>query len=113
MKYSDFAILSLIGRLREKSMRNSTPKKIAGELFEASEVIEQLMAERQTWITVTPETMPDRDALVEAYFPAMKGTDGEIQIQKGWSIKKSFVSHWRPLPKPPEGENNGNTHTEP
>lgn len=102
MKYSDFAIRSLIGRLREKAMRDSTPKKFAGDMFEASEVIEQLMAERQTWIPVTPETMPDRDALVEAYFPAMKGTDGEIQIQKGWSIKKSFVSHWRPLPAPPK-----------
>ena len=45
MKYSDFAIKMLKERLVEKSMRPSTPKKYAGDMFEAYEVIVQLEKE--------------------------------------------------------------------
>lgn len=42
MIYSDFAIEQLKQRLLEKSMKDSTPKKYAGDMFEAYEVIRQL-----------------------------------------------------------------------
>ena len=44
MTYSDFAIEELKKRLLEKVMRSSTPKKYAGDMFEAAEVIAQLQA---------------------------------------------------------------------
>lgn len=42
MVYSSFAIEQLKSRLMEKSMRDSTPKKFANDMFEAAEVIIQL-----------------------------------------------------------------------
>lgn len=45
MKHSDFSIRNVLDRLMEKSMKDSTPKKYAGVMFEAAEVIRQLMAE--------------------------------------------------------------------
>lgn len=42
MNYSDFAIEQLKGRLQEKAFNNSTPKKYAGDMLEALEVIQQL-----------------------------------------------------------------------
>ena len=42
MEYSEFAINRLKERLVEKSMRPSTPKKFAGDMLEAYEVIVQL-----------------------------------------------------------------------
>ena len=43
MKHNDFAIRMLVSNLREKAMRKSTPAKLAGTMYEAAEVIEQLM----------------------------------------------------------------------
>lgn len=45
MKYSEFAIQQLKERLLELSMKDSTPKKYAGPMFEAYEVIRQLQKE--------------------------------------------------------------------
>lgn len=45
MIYSDFAIEQLKSRLAEKAMKASTPKKFAGDMLEALEVINQLQAE--------------------------------------------------------------------
>lgn len=45
MVYSDFAIEELKKRLFEKALKNSTPKKYSGDMFEAAEVIEQLQNE--------------------------------------------------------------------
>lgn len=47
MIYSDFAIVELGKRLREKAMRSTTPKKYANDMFEAAEVIEQLRAAKE------------------------------------------------------------------
>ena len=43
-KYSDFSIEQLKHRLFLKAMKNSTPKKYAGDMLEAAEVIQQLQA---------------------------------------------------------------------
>ena len=42
--YSDFSIEQLKQRLFLKAMKNSTPKKDAGDMLEAAEVIQQLQA---------------------------------------------------------------------
>lgn len=52
MTYSEFAIEELKKRLIEKSMKDSTPKKFAGDMFEAYEVIKQLQAERNKILDV-------------------------------------------------------------
>lgn len=57
--------------------------------------------EKMRWIPVE-ERMPEHNDVVLAYFPEMKGSGCEIQIQKGWSVKLKFCSHWMPLPEPPE-----------
>ena len=44
MVYSDFSIEQLKQRLFLKDMKNSTPKKYAGDMLEAAEVIQQLQA---------------------------------------------------------------------
>ena len=44
MVYSDFSIEQLKQRLFAKAMKNSTPKKYAGDMLEAAEVIQQLQA---------------------------------------------------------------------
>lgn len=45
MVYSDFSIDMLKERLLTKSMQDRTPKKYAGDMFEAYEVIRQLQRE--------------------------------------------------------------------
>ena len=47
MTYSDFAIEQLKIRLCEKAFKSSTPKKFAGDMLEAFEVIKQLQAKLQ------------------------------------------------------------------
>lgn len=49
MNYSDFAIEQLKGRLQEKAFNNSTPKKYAGDMLEALEVIQQLQKPPGEW----------------------------------------------------------------
>ena len=44
MVYSDFSIEQLKQRLFLKAVNNSTPKKYAGDMLEAAEVIQQLQA---------------------------------------------------------------------
>ena len=44
MIYTDFSIEHLKQRLCVKAMKNSTPKKYAGDMLEAAEVIQQLQA---------------------------------------------------------------------
>lgn len=45
MEYSVFAIEQLKSRLAEKAMKTSIPKKYAGDMLEALEVIIQLQKE--------------------------------------------------------------------
>lgn len=52
MKYSDFAIRQLVERLKFKALRTSVSKKIAGDMLEAAEVIEQLSVHGE-WIAPT------------------------------------------------------------
>lgn len=42
MRYGEFMIERLVGRLAEMSTRNSTPKELAAAMYEAVQVIEQL-----------------------------------------------------------------------
>ena len=48
MIYTDFSIEHLKQRLCVKAMKNSTPKKYAGDMLEAAEVIQQLQAKIKT-----------------------------------------------------------------
>lgn len=60
-------------------------------------------AEHVGWIPVT-DRVPEHDDIVIAFFPEMRGTECAIQIQKGWSVKLRFCSHWMPLPEEPKEE---------
>lgn len=66
MKHTELAIRSLVERLREKAMRKSTPNRTAGDMYEAAEVIEQLLDRVNRWNPVTPETMPPEGKCVIA-----------------------------------------------
>lgn len=45
MKYTEASIELLLERLLSKSMKDGTPKKYAGDMFSAFEVIRQLQGE--------------------------------------------------------------------
>lgn len=56
------------------------------------------------WISVQ-ERLPEPNERVLVYRPDMKKADtGPISVQWGWTCqrKKPDVSHWMPLPEPPE-----------
>ena len=57
MVYSDFSIEQLKQRLFVKAMKNSTPKKYAGDMLEAAEVIQQLQARIKKLITRPSNTI--------------------------------------------------------
>ena len=56
----------------------------------------------QEWISVK-DRLPDRDDMVIAFYPTMRGTNGEMQIHKAWAMSET-CTHWMPLPEPPKGE---------
>ena len=56
----------------------------------------------QKWISVK-DRLPDRDDMVIAFYPTMRGTSGEMQIHKAWAMSET-CTHWMPLPEPPKGE---------
>lgn len=55
------------------------------------------------WISVK-DRLPEDDDIVLTYHPLAKDTDIEITTLKGWSINPTIISHWMPLPEPPEVE---------
>jgi hypothetical protein len=56
----------------------------------------------QEWISVK-DRLPDRNDMVIAFYPTMRGTSGEMQIHKAWAMSDT-CTHWMPLPQPPKGE---------
>ena len=81
-----------------------------------SNCVQQLMVDRliangvtisnletvKEWIPVT-ERLPDRNDIVIAFYPTMRGTSGEMQIHKAWAMSDT-CTHWMPLPEAPKGE---------
>lgn len=56
------------------------------------------------WISVK-ERLPKPNERVLAYRPNMTGADiGPVSVQWGWTCKRkrSDISHWMNLPKPPK-----------
>ena len=51
------------------------------------------------WISVD-DMLPERDSKVLVFIKEMNGSDSNIQISRGWAMK--YVTHWMPLPQPPE-----------
>lgn len=111
MKYNQYAIESLKDKLIELSMKSSTPKKYAANMFEAYEVIKQLQ-NNQRWYN-PKDKMPEPDCgvlaivsgkphpnitLVEAYCIA------EYDVQDGWIVSdypectSLKIEAWMPLP---------------
>jgi hypothetical protein len=56
----------------------------------------------QEWISVK-DKLPDRNDMVIAFYPTMRGTSGEMQIHKAWAMSET-CTHWIPRPQPPKGE---------
>jgi|GEM_PF-3395169 len=111
MKYNQYAIESLKDKLIELSMKSSTPKKYAANMFEAYEVIKQLQ-NNQRWYN-PKDKPPEPDCgvlaivsgkprpnitLVEAYCIA------EYDVQDGWIVSdypectSLKIEAWMPLP---------------
>lgn len=59
MVHSDFSIQLLKERLLSKSMNDKTPKKYAGDMFEALEVIQQLQKKIKSLEKQIPQTEPE------------------------------------------------------
>lgn len=55
------------------------------------------------WIPVS-ERLPGHGERVLAYSPEMDGTEADIQVSKGFMVrrKRSDITHWMPLPQPPK-----------
>ena len=53
----------------------------------------------QEWISVK-DRLPDRNDMVIAFYPTMRGTSGEMQIHRAWAMSET-CTHWMPLPQPP------------
>ena len=54
------------------------------------------------WISVK-DRLPNRNDVIIAFYPTMRGTSGEMQIHKAWAMSDT-CAHWMPLPEPPKGE---------
>lgn len=80
-------------------------------LIESAQDIPDLTAEIErlqaltTWIPCS-ERMPERDDRVLIFCPQMAETEAAIQLTRGYQCtrKRTDVSHWMPLPKPPKEE---------
>lgn len=79
MNYSDFAIEQLKRRLTEKAFHNSTPKKYAGDMLEAFEVIEQLQKKMRERKNREPLTLDE-----------LRGMNG----QPVWISECTNWGHW-------------------
>lgn len=54
------------------------------------------------WISVE-DGLPDVNMRVLVFRPEMLNADvGPIAVQWGWMVKQKDVSHWMPLPEPPQ-----------
>lgn len=73
---------------------------VRGMESDSCEHVEKI--EQFKWIPVT-ERLPDRNDMVIAFYPTMRGTSGEMQIHKAWAMSET-CTHWMPLPEPPKGE---------
>lgn len=111
MTYSDFAIGELKKRLLEKSMKPSTPKKCAGDMLEAYEVIVQLEKEisrlRKEKETMTLYEILDKTLCYQevwiyennAYDQNMPIFKGEVEDARGdtertWNYLMCEVDHF-------------------
>lgn len=62
MRYSNFAIEQTKKWLSETAMKNSTPKRLAGHLYEAAEQIAQLQADLKARVADAQETIHPKGA---------------------------------------------------
>lgn len=97
MEYSDFAIGQLVLRLAELSMKSSTPKRLAGLLFEAMEVIEQLR--QQVSPPSEPLTLEEPMGLVRKYI-VKKADTGEavedcfvLRPKRDWAARYAVKAY--------------------
>jgi len=64
------------------------------------------LKERDRWIPIAKEKLPSKDERVIAFSEAMKDTEADIQIAKGWMLHnpKTDITRWMPLPEVPKEE---------
>ena len=79
MKYNQYAIESLKDKLIELSMKSSTPKKYAANMFEAYEVIKQLQ-NNQRWYNPKDKCLNQIVGCWQSY-PA-----SPIRISRWWKL---------------------------
>lgn len=73
-----------------------------------AQAIEKWNNRPDNWISVE-ERLPGKDVLVLCFFSKMRGTEAEIQVQKGFNLssasnlKNKIITHWQALLEPPKG----------
>lgn len=85
MKYSDFSIEQLKSRLAEKVMKSSTPKKCAGDMLEALEVIKQLQEQKRI---VTPAKLEVLEILDKMEFFQGQRAGRELWMDKPEDVQE-------------------------
>ena len=86
MEYSDFAIEQLKKRLAEKVMKDSTPKKCAGDMLEALEVIKQL--QKQNNQIIAPAKLEVLEILDKIEFFQGQRAGRELWIDKPEDVQE-------------------------
>lgn len=107
MYYTDFTIEMTSTEMLDKAMQNSTPKKYARLLLEGAEIIRQLRQERgHKWIRAE-DHLPETEDHVLCF---TRTKSGQKNVVRGYYMDgqwrcgmNSNVTHWMPMPAPPEG----------
>lgn len=99
-------LIAIIEEARREAVGTVGSMNNGFAVWYADKLLAAGVATVQGWIPVT-ERKPEHDDIVIAFLPEMRGTECAIQIQKGWSVKLKFCSHWMPLPEEPKEEHNG------
>ncbi len=126
MQHNDIAIGIVANKLMETALKDSTPKRLAGTMYEAAEIIKQLKAERDQAAkqlekhlsentAPAPQWISVKDRLPEPFVSVlvcMPDEEPMPTVREGYLSECGFmvpallqhipVTHWAEMPDPPK-----------